>query len=96
MRTPKTPYYWTAQPEVRENSMNDQGEIGRRAESKEIDFGGDVELSIPSFSSSFRAFYLNCFQRPTRLRFSLDGGVCLNGGARLMAACVRPSSRLMR
>jgi hypothetical protein len=86
--------------------MNDQGEIGRRAGGKEIDFGGDVELSIPSFSSSFRVFHLNCFQRPTRLRFNggvrfngrvcLDGGVCLNGGARLMAACVRPSSRLMR
>ena len=48
MGTPKTLYYWTAQPEVRENPMNDQGEIGRRAESKEIDFGGDVELSIHS------------------------------------------------
>ena len=44
MGTLKTLYYWT---EVRENSMNDQGEIGRRAESKEIDF--EETLSIPFF-----------------------------------------------
>ena len=77
-----------------------RGEIGRRAESKEIDFGETLNWAYLHSHLLFRAFHLNCFQRTTRLRYNgwvrLNGGVRLNGRACLMAGWVRPSGRLMR